>query len=200
VTVTTPTDVLVLHAVRTLGYADARRIAERLDLAERDVTEHLLDAQANGWAVLSSFAGDSGWSLTESGKRHGERLLAAELDTADARSPVEDVYQDFLVVNEMVAGACTDWQLAELGIGERPVTLEQTVATLGAASRALAGMEERLTSHLTRFAGYHRRFDAAVRRAAAEPAWITATDRDSCHRVWFELHEDLIATLGLERT
>ncbi|MDQ1594975.1 MAG: hypothetical protein QOH40_1531, partial [Arthrobacter pascens] len=26
-----------------------------------------------------------------------------------------------------------------------------------------------------------------------------ATDRDSFHRIWFELHEDLIATLGLRR-
>ena len=32
-----------------------------------------------------------------------------------------------------------------------------------------------------------------------EPAWITGMDRDSCHRVWFELHEDLIATPGLVR-
>jgi DNA-binding MarR family transcriptional regulator len=198
-TVTTPTDVLVLHAVRTLGYADVGRIAERLDLTEPDVAEHLLDAQARGWVTTSSFAGDSGWSLTEAGKRHGERLLAAELDTAGARGPVERVYQDFLVVNETVAEACTSWQLAELGLGERPVTLEETVATLAAASRALAELEERLTGWLARFAGYYRRFDAAVLRAPADPGWVTATDRDSCHRVWFELHEDLIATLGLER-
>src|SRR5690606_18217145 len=36
-------------------------------------------------------------------------------------------------------------------------------------------------------------------RASADPAWITAADRESCHHVWFELHEDLIATLGLSR-
>jgi hypothetical protein len=38
-----------------------------------------------------------------------------------------------------------------------------------------------------------------VENAAAEPAWLVATDLDSFHRIWFELHEDLIATLGVQR-
>jgi hypothetical protein len=28
---------------------------------------------------------------------------------------------------------------------------------------------------------------------------VDRTDVDSCHRVWFELHEDLVATLGIDR-
>jgi hypothetical protein len=60
----TPADLLVLHAVRTLGYGDAARIAVRVGLPEDEVAEHLLDAQAYGWAASSSFAGEGGWSLT----------------------------------------------------------------------------------------------------------------------------------------
>lgn len=53
---------------------------------------------------------------------------------------------------------------------------------------------------LTRFRGYDARFAAALARArAGESAWVDRSDVDSCHRVWFELHEDLIATLGLDR-
>jgi hypothetical protein len=48
---TTRTDVLVPHAARTLGYATAARIAERVGLPEVETTEHLLDAQARGWAT-----------------------------------------------------------------------------------------------------------------------------------------------------
>jgi hypothetical protein len=195
----TPVDVLVLHAVRTLGYATAGRIAARVGLSEAETTEHLLDAQARGWASYSSFAGDHGWSLTEAGKRQGERHLTAELDAAGARAAVEDVYRDFLPVNDVVGAACTAWQLAELGIGDAPVTLTATIARLEEPARVLAAFEARLTRRLARFAGYHSRFAAALARASAEPAWITGTDRDSCHRVWFELHEDLIATLGLTR-
>jgi hypothetical protein len=196
---TTRTDVLVLHAARTLGYATAARIAERVGLPEVETTEHLLDAQAHGWAAHSSFAGDGGWSLTEAGKQQGERLLATELDAAGARMAVEDVYQDFLPVNDVVGAACTAWQLAEMGIGEQPVTLTATITTLEEPAHVLAVLEARLTTHLARFAGYHQRFATALNQASTEPAWITGTDRDSCHRVWFELHEDLIATLDLTR-
>jgi hypothetical protein len=196
---TTPADALVLHTARTLGYATAARIAERVGLPEAETTEHLLDAQACGWATHSSFAGDGGWSLTEAGKQRGERLLAAELDAAGARTAVEDVYQDFLPVNDVVGAACTAWQLAEMDVGEQPVTLTATITTLEEPARVLAVLEARLTTHLARFAGYHQRFAAALDQASTEPAWITGTDRDSCHRVWFELHEDLIATQGLTR-
>jgi hypothetical protein len=195
----TPADVLALHAVRTLGYGDTARIAVRAGLAEAEVREHLLDAQAHGWAAHTSFAGDGGWSLTEAGRVRGERLLAAELDGVGARPVVEEVYRDFLPLNAVVAGTCTAWQLAELGIGEQAMTLAETVATLQGPATALAGIEERLVSHLDRFAGYHHRFTTALTNAGDEPAWITGMDRDSCHRVWFELHEDLIATLGLAR-
>lgn len=193
------TDVLVLHAVRTLGYADTDRIAAHLGLAGDDVREHLLDAQARGWVTVTSYAGDQGWSLTESGKAHGERLLATELDAAGARTVVEEAYRDFLPLNTVVAAACTAWQLAEMGIGEQTRSLSATIAALEGPAAALAGIEDRLAARLHRFTGYHHRFTRALARAGAEPAWITGTDRDSCHRVWFELHEDLIATLGLSR-
>lgn len=39
----------------------------------------------------------------------------------------------------------------------------------------------------------------AVHAEAGERAFVDRTDVDSCHRVWFELHEDLIATLGIDR-
>lgn len=195
----TPTDVLTLHGVRVLGYADTPRIAARFGLPADVAEEHLLDAQAHGWVIRSSYAGDSGWSLTETGKAKGEQLLAAELDAVGARPVAEQVHQGFLPHNTTVSAACTAWQLAELGIGEATVTIDETIAQLTPAARALADLELRLTAHLDRFTGYHQRFTGALEKARADPVWVTATDRDSCHRVWFELHEDLIATLGLTR-
>jgi hypothetical protein len=32
-----------------------------------------------------------------------------------------------------------------------------------------------------------------------EASWINRPRADSCHTVWMELHEDLIATLGVQR-
>ncbi|GAB3254313.1 hypothetical protein [Kineosporia babensis] len=195
--ITTAPDLRVLHAVRTLGYADIDRIAERAHLMPAEAQEYLLDAQAFGQVSWSEFGGDGGWSLTESGKAHGETLLAAELDAAGARELLEQVHQDFLPLNRIVAAACSGRQLTELGLGEQ--TLSSTLAQLAGPADALRHLEARLTTVLRRFCGYHARFAGALEQAAQSPEWITATDRDSCHRVWFELHEDLIATLGLTR-
>ncbi|GAA1525188.1 hypothetical protein [Nocardioides humi] len=189
----------VLHAVRTLGYADAPSVAGRAQLPADEAEEHLLDLQARGWVAWSSFGGDGGWSLTEEGRRRGEALLAEELDAAGAGSAVTAAHAAFLAWNDRVAAACTAWQLAELGIASAPADLDEILAELRSAAAFLAGMEAALVRHLDRFGGYHRRFAAALDAAAGDPRWITATDRPSCHRVWFELHEDLVATLGLRR-
>lgn len=189
----------VLHAVRTLGYADVERLAARAHLRAHEVDEHLLDSQAHGLVTWTSFGGDSGWSLTEAGKAHGERLVAAELDEAGARDAVVAAHHDFLTVNDLVSGACTRWQLAELGIGDEAVTLDDTLDALRQAAITLAEIEMRLANHLSRFCGYHARFAAALHSTRDDHAWIAGTDRDSAHKVWFELHEDLIATLGLKR-
>ena len=195
----TPPDVLALHAVRTLGYADTQRVADRLGTSADQVHEHLEDARARGWVTVAAFGGSAGWSLTDAGKAHGEALLAAELDAVGARACVEEVYRAFLPVNEVVSRACTEWQLHELGIDGAQVTLAGTLASLDAAVEELADLERRLCTHLNRFAGYHGRFTRAARAARTDQAWLTGTDRDSCHTVWFELHEDLLATLGLAR-
>ncbi|ABS03915.1 hypothetical protein [Kineococcus radiotolerans] len=215
---TSTPELLVLHAVRTLGYADTARITTLLtsralepraleprslrdepDVVDAQVREHLLDAQAHGWVTCTRYAGDEGWSLTEAGKLHGEHLLAAELQASGTRPLVEAVHTDFLAWNAVVAETCTTWQLSEMGIGDHTADLPATLHTLQTAANALVGLEGRLRAGLTRFTGYHSRFSAAVDAAPADPAWISGIDRDSCHRVWFELHEDLIATLGLRR-
>ena len=55
-------------------------------------------------------------------------------------------------------------------------------------------------AHLDRLGGYAGRFSAALRQAeVGQRAWVDAPDRDSCHIVWTQFHEDLLATLGLPR-
>src|SRR5215213_5078609 len=44
------------------------------------------------------------------------------------------------------------------------------------------------------------RYEAALIRAdRGKRSWVSEPKIDSCHTVWMELHEDLLATLGVQR-
>ncbi|MBB2914409.1 hypothetical protein FHS43_005721 [Streptosporangium becharense] len=202
-----PPDLLVLHAVRITGFADTPVIARRFGLDAATTQEVLLDAEAHGWVEHTAFAGTGGWSLTGRGRAENERLLAAELARVGGADEVRDVYREFLPLNALLLRACTDWQLRptagdRLAVNDHsdPAWDAGVLCELDGIDRALTPLADRLGSVLARFRGYDTRFTAALARArAGDGAWVDRTDVDSCHRVWFELHEDLIATLGLDR-
>ncbi len=183
---------LTLHAVRLLGFADTQSVAVRFSQDPGVVESQLIDAGVNGFVSHSTFAGISGWSLSSLGRSENERLLAEELDGARARDAVHAVHDDFADINTGVVEACSAIQL-------------QTQAAEGAMDvliGALASwrlLEAQLVGVLPRFDGYSERLLRALKQAVLDTSWLTATDRDSFHKVWFELHEDLIATLGIQR-
>jgi hypothetical protein len=110
-------------------------------------------------------------------------------------------------LNARLVSACTDWQLRptaedRLAFNDHtdPAWDAGVLHELDTLNVALAPLVTRLTAALTRFAGYDIRFDAALQRAhAGQNEWVDRSGIDSCHRVWFQLHEDLVATLGIDR-
>ncbi|MCP1411527.1 hypothetical protein [Paenarthrobacter sp. A20] len=183
---------LTLHAVRLLGFADTGAVAARFARSRTVVESELIDAGVDGFVSYSTFAGTSGWSLSSLGRAENERLLALELDHAEARGTVVAVHEEFAEFNTGVVGACSAIQL------QSPATEDAMDVLIGALA-AWRPMEGQLTGLLPRFDGYAERLLGALRHAPEGTAWLTATDRDSFHRIWFELHEDLIATLGIPR-
>jgi hypothetical protein len=187
-----PADLLVLHAARLKGFAETAAIAARFGLDPDQTREDLLDAQAHGWVSRSSFADLAGWSLTETGRRRNEAQLHDELDRVGAHRSVATVHERFLPLNTRASQVFTT---SQLGSGHAADVFQQ----LADLATELRDIERSLAAHLSRFAGYHHRFAGALTRASDDPAWITGIEVDSCHRVWFELHEDLNATLGIAR-
>lgn len=188
------TEVLTLHAVRLLGFAPTVAVTGRFGLDETATGARLEEMRAADLVSWSEFAGLGGWSLTVAGRAENERLLTAELDAADARGAAEAAHTAFGPLNAEVTGVLTAVQLAPA-----PELDETTHTRLTEVAASWNTQERMLVSHLARFEGYHRRFRTALFRADGDPAWLAGTSVDSCHRVWFELHEDLVATLGLTR-
>lgn len=201
------TEDLVLHGVRVLGFAAPARVADRFGLDVGSVTEALLDFQACGWVRRSSFAGRTGWSLTDAGRAENERRLAAELDRTSLRGLVAATHVDFLPLNRRFGGTCTDWQIRPtradpMAANDHTDWLwdDRVLRDLTSIEESFRRLCDQLACRLRRFDGYADQFSAAlVKVNAGQHAWIDAPDRDSCHLVWIQFHEDLLATLGIPR-
>lgn len=191
------TDLLVLHGVRVLGGPPARDVARLFGLDPAEVRELLLDAEASGWVRQHEWFGSRSWSVTERGKVENERQLAAELDAAGVREQVVAVHRAFLPLNRRHGSACTRWQLNE-HIDERVDAA--VLRDLRGIARQLDTVCGDLTAALDRFGVHAPRYRTALDHLlAGDHAWLDAPDRPSCHLVWISLHEDLLASLGIER-
>lgn len=190
-------DLLVLHGVRVLGAPPPADVARLFGLGPAIVEEHLLDVEASGWARRYDWYGSVTWSLTERGKAENERQLAAELDAAGGRNVVAAAHQSFLPLNRRHGAACTRWQLNT----HRDERVDAAVLReLGSISHELDRVCARLTGVLGRFGVHGPRYHAALQKVFdGDHAWLDAPDRPSCHLVWISLHEDLLASLGIER-
>ena len=199
----------IIHSLRVRGLADTPLVAAAAGMPEVEVKGRLSDLQTAG-DVRYRDGRMSGWMLTPGGRRRGEELLAAELDAGGVRDGIDASYRAFLAVNQRFLELCTDWQMripADDPGGE-PVLNDHTDADHDAAViNRLAAIDEvvqeisaGLAALLDRFDGYGRRFGEALARVrAGDHKWFTRPMIESYHTVWFELHEDLLATLGIQR-
>lgn len=190
-------ELLVLHGVRVLGAPSVASVADLFALDPSWVQENLLDAEASGWAKRYDWYGTTSWSLTERGKAENERQLARELDAVGGRDTVARWHRAFLPLNRRHGAACTRWQLnthRDERVDAAVVRELGSIAhELGAVCAGLTGVLDRFRIHLPRYRYALERF------SAGEAEWLDAPDRPSCHLVWISLHEDLLATLGIER-
>ena len=200
--VSTP-ELLVLHAVRLQGVADDQQVARRFGLDQAVTKELLLDYQAYRLDHL------------ERVRRHrrlvpdgvgpgGERTPPCpELESTAGAETVRETYRAFLPLNERLQIACTQWQLKPTDDDPHafndhadPAWDRRVIVELTALADQLGPLTKTLEGALDRFQGYRTRFAAALERVqAGDSGWVDRTNVDSCHKVWFELHEDLIATL-----
>jgi hypothetical protein len=196
---------VVITCIRLKGFADVGPIVEASGLDTSLVQGVLVDFGADELARHRE-GRVSGWTLTPAGRAlHGE-LVAAELADAGCEPDVETAYQEFLGLNPRLLTTASAWQLREKD--GQPVVNDHTdaahdarvIGDLRALHMATAPLVYRLGSLLERFARYGPRMSMAVDRVeAGDHDWFTKPLIESYHTVWFELHEDLLSTLGKER-
>jgi len=141
-----------------LGWATTSRVAARYGLHVDTVEEALLDFEATGWVRNLSFAGSSGWSLTDAGRVENERRLADELDRAGVRDTVANAHAAFVPLNRRFSAACTDWQIRSTRLDPMAFNdhtdwrwderVLRTLASLDTSFRQLCGSARRVPGPL----------------------------------------------------
>jgi hypothetical protein len=197
---------LVLHGLRLKGVAEADAVAAATGLETAAVIAEL-DELGQGGLVVRHEGLLTGWSLTPAGRLDHDRLLDDELARSRARLTVEHGYHGFLRLNPGVLDACSRWQVRE--VGGRLVRNDHGDARYDAAvvhdlSTALDRVRpvgDRLAGALERFRPYAPQLEDAMARVwSGDGDYVARPVIPSFHTVWFEMHEDLLVTLGLDRS
>ncbi|MFF0244504.1 transcriptional regulator [Streptosporangium sandarakinum] len=201
---TTGDDLLVLHALRCAGFTDLARVAAVTGLSESDVESELIDLATAGHVTYTAgFFG--GWGLTEAGRAADARRITEELEAAGARTAVADAYDRFLVLNPELLDICGAWQLRPVGGATTmndhtdPAYDARVLGRLTDLDRRAQAVCADLSAALPRFGRYRVRLADALARATAGALDHVTDDMASYHTVWFQLHEDLLVTLGIPR-
>jgi hypothetical protein len=196
---------LVVTCVRLKGFADVGPIVDASGLDDAVVQEVLTELGAKELARHRE-GRVSGWTLTPTGRALHAELVAAELAACGCEADVDAAYREFLALNPRLLATASAWQLRHEN-GQAVVNDHtdadhdaRVIGDLRTLHDETAPLVGRLGSLLERFGRYGQRLSTAVERVeAGDRDWFTKPLIDSYHTVWFELHEDLLSTLGKER-
>ncbi len=196
---------VVLHGLRVKGFAEAPALADFAGLGEPEVTDALEALSIAGLAAHREGA-IGGWHLTPAGRAEHATALAADVSGSGTRPQVEAGYEHFADLDRAVKVVCTAWQVRDLaaGVVNDHSDADYDAAVVGQLTtiHANAGdVLDSLAGAMARFGPYRRRLGAAYERVrAGDRDALTKPLSGSYHDVWMELHEDLLLTLGMERT
>lgn len=194
----------VLHTLRCGGHADTGRIAEAAGLTAPEAESALIDLAVDG-LVTRHPAPFPGWGLTDAGRAaHAERT-ARRLEEAGTRDAVAAAFERFLELNPELLDLCAAWQLRPVdgvpAVNDHsdPAYDARVLDRFADLHRRAAPVYTELAEALPRFDRYRVRLTDALDRARAGATEYVADHTASFHTVWAELHEDLLATLGIPR-
>jgi hypothetical protein len=194
----------VLHTLRCIGFAGCPRIAGAVGTSASEVESELIDLAVAG--LVTHLPGEfGGWGLTDAGRVANAERITAELEAVGARPALTAAFDGFLVLNPELLDLCTAWQLRSVD-GVMIANDHRDRSYDGRVLARFAEFHERavvvcreLSAALPRFDRYRIRLAEALKRAEAGELGYVADDIGSYHAVWAELHEDLLATLGIPR-
>lgn len=191
----------LLMALRVQGMASAERAA-----VAAGCDPGAAQTQLDGFVAreLCVERAGRGFTLTKAGTQALDKLLADE--GLRGSETLTECYERFLGLNKRVLKVSSDWQLRRDGGVEvsndhsDPHYDEEVIERLAQIHDRARLCLEAMSGCVERFRPYLNRLDSCVDRLrAGDKKAFTAPLAESYHTVWFELHQDLLLTLDLQR-
>src|SRR5699024_3172914 len=135
----------------------------------------------------------NGARLTPVGKARHLLLVQDRLSNKQYHA-ITSAYERFLTPNSAFKALITHWQMKEESQSTILAKHNQTHPQVEEVLQDAASADERFGCYINRLDEAKQRFDNGDQDARAKPL------SESYHDIWMELHEDLLATLGKERT
>lgn len=197
------TDYDVLNAVTLKKMASAPVVAQVCGVAEPDVETALASLAEQG---LVATAGEHALPTDEAEPALADAAARFYTEVRDDAG-IASLFDRFEITNTQFLKTMSSWQ--QVDVGGRKVANDHTdsayddkvISRLDRLVQQLQPLLEALTGRDERFAAYQRRFDTAMHAIdSGEHDLVSSPTSDSIHNIWFEFHEDLLRTLGRERT
>jgi hypothetical protein len=193
----------VLNVVALKKMVTAEVIAGDTGMAAPDVGSALERLAGQGLVV------DAAGAVFPADEAEPALAAAAAHHYASVREDPElaSLVDRFETVNAQFLTTMSSWQQIE--VGGRKVTNDHSdaeyddkvIARLDKLVQRLGPLLDGLAEQDARFAAYSRRFTASMETIdAGQHDFVSSPTKDSVHNIWFEFHEDLLRTLGRERT
>ncbi len=196
---------LLLHVARVKGLAPLEILADMAGVPHTDAKNGLTLLQSVGHIEWKD-GRFPGWKITPSGRDAHKTILEQEVSAPTfPRTFLSQVYDGFTPLNTSFKTLCTAWQIRE-GTNDMNDHSDQgydrrVIGRLEAIHSEACSAIETLATGLARLATYGPRLTNALARVkAGDHGAFTRPLADSYHDIWMELHQDLLVTLGLERT
>lgn len=192
----------VLNTVVLKKLATAGQVADVVEGDVQEVSELFSRLEAAGLLAVVD-----GQALpTDAAVPAVDAFAADAYGALRARADVAAACERFERINARFLEAMQAWQQVEIG-GQAvandhsdPAYDAKVIDSINSLVDRLDAVMEVLAAEEPRFARYGRRFTAALARVdGGEIDYVSSPQVDSVHNIWFELHEDLLRTLGKER-
>jgi hypothetical protein len=193
---------MVLHTLRCIGFAVLSRVAEATGMDESDVESELIDLAVAGLVTRTTGEFGGGWGQTDAGRAADRERILGELEASGARNQITKSFNDFLVLNPELLDLCSAWQTkpdGTLNDHTDPAYDAKIVGLFADFHRRADPICTALANALPRFHRYRYRLQVALSKAEAGEHRYLTDDFAAYHTVWFQLHEDLLATLDIPR-